>query len=54
MIKKLDLEGLTVSLLVSNHHESISNVSFMFLVKLNKVGLDIIKQVLSAKSLGTY
>ena len=54
MIKKLDLEELIVRLFVSNHKESFSRSSFMFRVKLDKVRLDIIKQVSSAKSLGTH
>ena len=52
MIKKLDLKRLTVSLFVSNHKKILSSSLFTCLIKLDKVRLDIIMQVSSAKNLG--
>ena len=54
MIKNPDLKGLILSVFISNHKESLASSSFMVLVRLHTVGLDIIKQVLSTKSLGMH
>ena len=51
MIKKLNLEELPVSLFISKHKKSLSSSLLMFLVKLDKIWLDIIKQVSSEKVL---
>ena len=52
IIKKFDLDGFTVSLLYSNQRDIILSSLFMFFVRSSKFGLEVIKHVSSAKSLG--